>query len=230
MKAVPKVNRDGLYLEDTIVDDTFYGVVPFYAPLPESEPRLPPESNIKADDEQPEEEAEPEIAGYTVGVSVPPGLYLPRFDLLAWELIDGDLSDPSEFWEEGLTVEEIEELTKPQPQEPDPMDILGEEVSDLKLQLFGQQQAIVSMDESLEQTKQGGIELQQITTAVGSELIKQDLTSLDLKQQNNVIGAELIKKDISILDLYMQNQVLGKMLASLELRLLAMGTGGESNV
>lgn len=30
MKAVPKVNTNGLYLEDTLVDDTFSGVVPFY--------------------------------------------------------------------------------------------------------------------------------------------------------------------------------------------------------
>lgn len=29
MKAVPKVNTDGLYLEDELVDDTFSGVVPF---------------------------------------------------------------------------------------------------------------------------------------------------------------------------------------------------------
>lgn len=28
MKAVPKVNIDGLYLEDELVDDAFGGVVP----------------------------------------------------------------------------------------------------------------------------------------------------------------------------------------------------------
>lgn len=230
MKAVPKVNIDGLYLEDTIVDDAFYGVVPFYADPPALEPELPLETDIEATDE-PEEEVEPEIVGYTVGIPVPAGLYLPRFDLEAWESRKEDeLSDPSDYWVEGLSAEEIEELTKPQPQEPDPVDLLGEEVSDLKLQLFGHQEAIISMDESLKQTKQDGIELQRITTTIGSEQTKQDLTSLDLKQQNNVIGAELIKKDISILDLYMQNQVLGQMLASLELRLLAKGTGGESNV
>lgn len=31
MKAVPKVNTDGLYTEDALVDDAFSGVVPFYA-------------------------------------------------------------------------------------------------------------------------------------------------------------------------------------------------------
>ncbi len=29
MKVVPKVNTDGLYLEDELVDDAFSGVVPF---------------------------------------------------------------------------------------------------------------------------------------------------------------------------------------------------------
>lgn len=33
MKAVPKVNISGLYLEDELVDDAFVGVVPFYASL-----------------------------------------------------------------------------------------------------------------------------------------------------------------------------------------------------
>ncbi|MBJ8191067.1 hypothetical protein JDS79_30165, partial [Bacillus cereus] len=32
MKVVPKVNTDGLYLEDEVVDDAFSGVVPFYTP------------------------------------------------------------------------------------------------------------------------------------------------------------------------------------------------------
>ena len=33
MKAVPKVNIDGLYLEDALVDDAFSGVVPFMRKL-----------------------------------------------------------------------------------------------------------------------------------------------------------------------------------------------------
>lgn len=81
-KAVPKVNTDGLYIEDTLVDDAFSGVVPFYADPPALEPELPLETDSEAT-EEPEEETEPEIAGYIVGIPVPPGLYLPRFDLLA---------------------------------------------------------------------------------------------------------------------------------------------------
>ncbi|MET3937949.1 hypothetical protein ABIC22_000761 [Paenibacillus sp. PvP094] len=33
MKAVPKVNTDGLYLEDELVDDAFSGVAPFFSSL-----------------------------------------------------------------------------------------------------------------------------------------------------------------------------------------------------
>ncbi|WP_196427105.1 hypothetical protein [Paenibacillus woosongensis] len=59
MKAVPKVNTDGLYQGVELVDDAFSGVVPFYVPLPEPE---------ELDGEL------PEVAGYVVGVPVPQGL------------------------------------------------------------------------------------------------------------------------------------------------------------
>lgn len=151
MKAVPKVNTDGLYIEDTIVDDAFSGVVPFYAEI-EPQPPAP-------EDEQPEETPEPEIAGYIVGIAVTPGLYRPRFDIAAWEAYQDDLqaaesnyrqaydewqAQPEEergeapayvappqptLWIEGLTPEEIEEITRPQPQEPTEVDLLKERLA-----------------------------------------------------------------------------------------------------
>lgn len=127
LKAVPKVNTDGLYIEDTLVDDAFSGVVPFYAP----EPELPPEIDAAA-----VEESEPEIAGYIVGVPVPQGLFSPRFDLAAWEAREDDeLFDPSSYWGEGLSAEEIEELTKPQPQELSELERLRAENTELKIAL-----------------------------------------------------------------------------------------------
>lgn len=142
MKAVPKVNTDGLYIEDTLVDDAFYGVVPFYADPPETE------TDIEAVDEQ------PEIAGYIVGVPVPQGLYRPRFDLLAWEAREEDeQTDPSGYWTEGLSPEEIEALTKPQPVEPTPTDLLGEELTAMKLQNIQQQQTIGALGAELAATK-----------------------------------------------------------------------------
>lgn len=262
MKAVPKVNTDGLYLEDTLVDDAFSGVVPFYVEIEPQPPGDPDEIEQEPalEDEQPEETLEPVIEGYIVGIPVIPGLYRPRFDLAAWEAYQDDLQaaesdyrlaydewqaqpedergEPPEYvapempslWIEGLTPEDIEEITRPQPQEPTELELLTAVVEGIQQQSVQLQEAVVSSGEELSAVKTASSEQQVTLSALGSEQVKQDLSTLDLKQQNNVIGAELVKKDISILDLYMQNQVLGQMLAALELKLLANGTGGESNV
>lgn len=262
MKAVPKVNTDGLYLEDTLVDDAFSGVVPFYAeiePQPSTDPDEGEQEPVPESD-QPEETPEPEIAGYIVGVSVTPGLYRPRFDLVAWEayqdaesaakdafraeydrwaaLPEEERGEPPAYvspeqptlWIEGLTPEEIEEITRPQPQEPTELELLTAVVEGIQQQSVQLQEVVVSSGEELSAVKTASAEQKLTLSALGSEQVKQDLSTLDLKQQNNVIGAELVRKDISILDLYMQGQVLGQMLAALELKLLANGTGGESNV
>jgi hypothetical protein len=134
MKAVPKVNTAGLYLEDVLVDGAFYGIVPFYA---EPEPPIFDPDAI----EQPmkpgedEEEAEPNIAGYIVGVPVPTGLFHPRFHLEAWEAYQkASVADPKAdqpvLWAEGLSQEEIDELTKPQPEEPSELDLLKQRLAE----------------------------------------------------------------------------------------------------
>lgn len=121
LKLVPKVNTDGLYIEDELVDDSFTGVVPFYE----------------------QDTAEP--AGYTVGVPLTvTGLYKPRFDLAGWKAYQDVVSrawkenqaacdkwavlpekergeapiyvaptPPDHLWIEGFTPEQIAELTKP---------------------------------------------------------------------------------------------------------------------
>ncbi|QDY85862.1 hypothetical protein FQU75_22400 [Paenibacillus polymyxa] len=89
MKAVPKVNTNGLYLEDELVDDTFSGIVPFYTP---SSPTLS-DTNQQLDTHRFADSSssttdgtssENILAGYTVGIPVPPGLYHPRFDIQGW--------------------------------------------------------------------------------------------------------------------------------------------------
>ncbi|MBU5673254.1 hypothetical protein [Paenibacillus brevis] len=237
MKATPKVNTDGLYLEDTLTDNAFTGVVPFYA-----DPILPPDTDNDPEDEQPEEQ-EPEIAGYIVGVPVPPGLYLPRFDLEGWkeyqeamaaaneeyqDAYSEWLSLPEELWGEGLTPEQIEALHPPA--EPTELELLRTGLEEIRQTTEEQQEKINDTDEELANAKENISNQQQLVDTLGSEQVKQDLTTLDLKQQNGVLGAELVKKDISILDLQMQNQVLGQMLAALELKLLAKETGGDANV
>lgn len=182
MKAVPKVNTDGLYIEDTLVDDAFYGIVPFYADPPAQDPGLSFETDTEAEEKQPEEEAEPEIAGYIVGVPVPSGLYHPRFDLVVWEVRgEVDFSDPSSFWVEGLSLEEIERLTNPQPQEPSSTDLLGAGLTDMKLQYIEQQTLVSSMGEQLVQAKLVGIQQQQTISALGAELAVTRLEVIKLK-------------------------------------------------
>lgn len=129
MKAVPKVNIVGLYIEDTLMDDVFSGAVPFYAQEQDSGTGTPPETDSGATAEQPTEEPQP--AGYIVGVPVPAGLYLPRFDLASWNADNNQ--DPVAYWSEGLTPEEIAALHPPAEQTE--LECLQEENTKLKVAL-----------------------------------------------------------------------------------------------
>ncbi|WP_201452174.1 hypothetical protein [Paenibacillus sp. USDA918EY] len=216
MKAVPKVNTDGLYIEDALVNDAFSGVAPFYADPPEPESFEPGEPQEHPEDG---EEPEREIAGYIVGVPVVPGLYLPKFDLIAWEAREEDKPvNPADYWREGLTPEEIEDLHKPA--EPSKLERLEKDMTSLK-------EGVADIASELDQVARKADDRIEDVGTIGSEQVKQDLATLDLKKQSTVIGGELVKKDIAILDLYQQNKALGQMLAALELKILA---GGESNV
>ncbi|WP_025685141.1 hypothetical protein [Paenibacillus maysiensis] len=89
MKAVPKVNTDGLYLEDELVDDAFSGVVPFYTSssltLSDTDEQLDTyQLTIDSSSAIDEANSENIPAGYTVGIIVPRGLYHPRFDIQGW--------------------------------------------------------------------------------------------------------------------------------------------------
>lgn len=191
MKAVPKVNTDGLYLEDTLVDDTFNGVVPFYSYTEQG--ILDFQSRTFDDGTQPEDEPtnEPEsnISGYIIGIPVTPGLFRPRFDLATWNAYETALTAahdsfqqalsgwhtlPEEqrgvkpvlesppqptLWIEGLTQEEIEELTRPHPQEPNEVDRLG------------------------------------------SEIVARELEAMELRQQNEAQGAQIVRLELRLLSL-----------------------------
>jgi hypothetical protein len=129
MKLVPKVNTDGLYLEDEKMSDDFYGVTPVYAdPVEGQDGSMIPDEPI----------------GYNVGVPITvEGLYKPKFDLLAWKTYqeavyqaeeafilalnewqeNGAVEEdrpsyippkqPDKLWSEGMTQAEIDEINKP---------------------------------------------------------------------------------------------------------------------
>ncbi|PPQ48090.1 hypothetical protein C5G87_13205 [Paenibacillus peoriae] len=98
MKAVPKVNTDGLYLEDELVDDAFSGVVPFYAPSSLTLSDTDQQQDIyvlTADKSSAIDETNSENipAGYTVAIPVPPGLYHPRFDIQGWLTYEAEYNE-----------------------------------------------------------------------------------------------------------------------------------------
>ncbi|WP_058829101.1 hypothetical protein [Paenibacillus polymyxa] len=89
MKAVPKVNTNGLYLEDELVDDAFSGIVPFYSlsspTLSDTNQQLDTHRLADSSSSTTDGTSSENIpAGYTVGIPVPPGLYHPRFDIQGW--------------------------------------------------------------------------------------------------------------------------------------------------
>lgn len=158
MKAIPKVNKEGLYIEDALVDDAFSGVVPFYTQLSAPELLL----ITDAEHEQPATQ-ELEIAGYMVGLPVKQGLYLPRFNIAAWEAYQDSLAAAKdehstayaewsslpedergehpmhqlptqlELWLEALTLEEIEALNPPK--QPTELELLHQRNMELELAL-----------------------------------------------------------------------------------------------
>jgi hypothetical protein len=150
MKEAIIVDLDGRYKEPTIVSSDMHGVTPIY------ETTYEPVEVEGGDEESPVGTIEVQtLVGHTVAVQVPQGLYMPKFDLEAWdgyhealieskELYDEIYADwvlmnngvdenkdeedkvdapmyiapiEPEFWIEGLTQEEIDELLNaPQPE------------------------------------------------------------------------------------------------------------------
>lgn len=128
MNTVPFVDENGYFVEDILVlgDRPYTGVSLHY----------------KVD-------VDPSVRGYTVGYPIPTGLYKPKLDIdrliqefgedtQSWPQGHDD-TDTSMYWIEGLTPEEIKNLTK---QEPSELDKLREEtaskISELwEFSLFG---------------------------------------------------------------------------------------------
>lgn len=168
MKAVPKINIDGFYLEDELMDDAFNGVVPFYA-----------RPDDKDEDTEP---ITPELIGYTVGVPITtPGLFKPRFDLAAWQIYQSAVYEaqeayitalddwqakgrvegkqpvyvapkqPDNLWTEGLSPEQIAELTK----QPEPQPKLREELTNTQIAMADMYEQMLAMQAELKALKEG---------------------------------------------------------------------------
>lgn len=132
MKEAIIVDLAGVYKGVEIVPTDADGVTPIYAPVEQ-------QANTEGANETPQEQTnppEPILTGYQVAVNCPGGFFVPKFNLDKWTEyvalrdapteytagadgiqvpISRNLPDPSTFWEESLSAEEIAERTKPQP-------------------------------------------------------------------------------------------------------------------
>lgn len=163
MKAVPKVNTDGLYIEDELVDDAFSGVVPFY----------------NTDSENKEI-----IEGYIVGVSPPPGLFQPLFNIKLWEST-GDKTIHNNLWTEGLTQEEMDRLTQPPLKIPSDLDLLGEQLVAHEL---------------------SSLQLKQQNEILGNQIVQRELENETLRMQNEALGAQIVGVELRLLSVEMKGE------------------------
>lgn len=182
MKEAIITDLDGYMKDVTLVADHVTGVFPIMEPVPASNELEPMEFLDEA--EEAKEPVNPEVVliGYTVAVPVPPGLYKPRFDLEAWQAavsqyeqdlierqqeaeqgngktgIETPFSlspiDPTQFWIEGLTPGEIEELrSQPQPHSTE------EKVEQLEAAMAKLQQDFMAKDAEINEIKSRNAEL-----------------------------------------------------------------------
>lgn len=189
MKEAYVTDLDGYYLEPTLVADHVTGVFPIFEPVPE-----PDEPESMEAQEDPEEPQEPEtvLLGYTVAVPVPPGLFKPRYDLVAWraavEQYEQDLEawrreqqlwgeeseveplpppepvDLAQFWVEGLSQEEIEEIrNRPQvPSIPERVEKVETDTAQTMLGLVEVYEANETTDEENKKSMLAMVELYEI--------------------------------------------------------------------
>jgi hypothetical protein len=180
MKAIAEVDVNGLYVEDVIVDDNVYGVIPVYE-----------QTSIGAT----EGTQDKVITGYQVAVSVPQGLFHPKWDIKKYK------------WIEGLSPEKIEELKK----EPEviPVD------SDLDGRLKKQESTQAQQSKTLEEVQAELVAAKELNDLIGQQLVQSDLDKAELNDQlnqhkelltqlneaNAILGQQVVHSDLEKQDL-----------------------------
>ncbi|WP_374020471.1 XkdW family protein [Paenibacillus thiaminolyticus] len=179
MKEAIITDLSGRYIEPTLVADSVTGVFDRRERVEPDEPdTLPQPEPEQRDDDQPEE-PETVLVGYTVAVPMPDGLYQPIFDMEGYRTAekeyeatyadymaalaehDPESDDPQpeppqpvdgqSFWRNGLTDEEIQVLNSP-PQ-PSQIDMLGEELAQMKIKNIQQQSVVNGLGAELTKAK-----------------------------------------------------------------------------
>lgn len=194
MKEAIITDLEGYYQDTTLVADDVTGVFPIFEPVKQEEELEPMEA--------PEEPTELETVhvGYTVSVPVPEGLYKPRYDLEAWQAAleqyeldmkawkqeqqpqgEEDEAEPlsppepvdlAQFWAEGLTPEEIDEIrNRPQePSIPERVEKVENDTAQTMLGLVEVYEANEATDEENKQSMLAMVELYGIIEAQGETI------------------------------------------------------------
>ncbi|MCE5168538.1 XkdW family protein [Paenibacillus profundus] len=176
MKYAYITDLNGRYIEPTLVADSVTGVFDRREPVQSNEEE--PQELPQKDDEQPNE-PETVHVGYMVAVPLPAGLYEPTFDVQGYRQAMTDYEaayaeyiaamaeydpegeepqpqppspvDGPSFWRNGLTQDEIDAL-QPKP-EPSQTDVLGQELTQMKLKGIQQQAVIDGLGKELTKAK-----------------------------------------------------------------------------
>ncbi|MDG0871011.1 hypothetical protein L5D93_30320 [Paenibacillus thiaminolyticus] len=207
MKYAYRTDLSGRYIEPTLVADSMTGVFDRREPVELDEPDtfLQPEPGQR--DNGQEHEPETVLVGYTVAVPMPDGLYQPIFDIEGYRVAqeayeaahadylaslaehDQESGDPQpeppqpidspRFWRNGLTDEEIEALN-PAPQ-PSQTDMLGQELTQMKIKNIQQQSVIDGLGRQLTESRIDNMQQKQTVDSLGTELTKAKLEIIELK-------------------------------------------------
>lgn len=207
MKEAIITDLEGRYIEPTLVADSVMGVFDRRELVEPDEPGELQQPEPGARDESQEDKPETVLVGYTVAVPMPDGLYQPIFDVegyrAAQEAYEAELAeymaalaeydpqsddpqpeppkrvDGTVFWRNGLTQEEIDALN-PEPQ-PSQTDMLGQELTQMKIKNIQQQSIIDGLGRELTESRIDNMQQKQTVDSLGSELTKAKLEIIALK-------------------------------------------------
>ncbi|MDG0874410.1 XkdW family protein [Paenibacillus thiaminolyticus] len=179
MKYAYITDLSGRYIEPTLVPDSVTGVFNRGEAVEANEPASFQQPEPGQRDDGLEDDPETVLVGYTIAIPMPDGLYQPIFDVEGYREAEAGFNaayagylaamaeyapesdhpqpeppqpvDGPSFWRNGLTGEEIESLNPPP--EPSQTDVLGQELTQMKIKNIRQQSVIDSLGAELAKAK-----------------------------------------------------------------------------
>lgn len=166
MKTAAQVDTQGFFQEDVIRGISFYGIEPVEKKVLKGDPSL---GTV---------ETEVVVVGYVIGEPVPQGLFMPKWNF------------EEEVWEEGLSSEEIEEITRvPEPQ-PTELDLLGQQLVNVEIRSLDTAHATDRIGQQAD-----NIELE--IMSLGMRSVSSELDTMEIGQQ--IVSLELENNELKTL-------------------------------